>query len=176
VRVTEQVCRRCLFLLIFTIIFISGCAQPSAHPLPLEDQFQTVIQLPETTAGVGQPFLVYSGLRNDSKKAWEIRHDSPLIFIEIHGPDWEEQEPKVSLGVDQVEWLSAREMYDPDTANFLKGKRALKISEPGKYRLVGVAHFRILDPKTGENRHYTVRSQPMDIQIVPSDSSGAPQS
>lgn len=156
-------------------VLITGCARQEPRPLPQKHEFETVLQLRTKHAVVGEPFQLYTGLRNDSGQTWEIHHASPLIVVEIHAPDWEDYEPKVSLGIDQAEILTSREMYDPDTANFLSGKRMLELIEPGWYELVGIARFRIMDPLAGEYRDYAVPSEPLEIKVVSSDHSGTPQ-
>lgn len=163
-----------LFVLVLIALMACGCARPSSPTLPDASQFETVLQLNDTSSISGQPIQVFAGLRNDSGKPWKIHHNSPLIIIEIHGPEWEDYEPKINLATDQVKTLNAREMYDPDTANFIEGKRLLRLDTPGSYTLVGVAQFRIQD-STGNMKNYTVRSEPLHIQVAPAYTSRAPQ-
>lgn len=161
-------------MLLSIVVLITGCARQEPSPLPQTYEFETVLQLRTMNAVAGEPFQVFTGLRNDSGQTWEIRHASPLIVVEIHASNWEELEPKVSLGTDTAEMLTSREMYDPDTANFLTGKRTLKLDQPGWYELVGIAHFRIRDPKTGEYREYAIPSQSVEMKVVSSEDSGTP--
>jgi hypothetical protein len=173
-RISHRI-RHFIGIVIFSLLLIeAGCSGASAQLPPTGDPFRIEMLLSRTTVTAGQPFPVATALRNTSDRSWEIHHILPLIVVEIRADDWAEQIPKVHLPIECVEHLEPGERYDPDTLRFLSGERMLEIAEPGIYRLVGIAQFRLTDPQTGEQKAFTVESAPVEVRVVPDNSRAAP--
>ncbi|CAM3531027.1 hypothetical protein [Marinicrinis lubricantis] len=147
---------------------LASCGHQVVHASFLKQgEFEVFLELPDTELHAGESFVAETSLVNLTDKTYEIHHGVPLIFIEIETDHWSDVEPKVNLVLDVEATMNPHEVYDPDTENFINGRRTLMITSPGKYRLTASAHFNVYNPDKEKYEGVVLRSEPMEVEVKP---------
>lgn len=134
---------------------------------PTEAMFNVDMQIPDRIEA-GQPFEVEGSLVNLSDRDWEISHGAAMFTYSVFNDNGEPvpREDRI-IAVNDIglgTTLQPNKKYRYDGEGHVSVKLyELTIKNPGSYRIVGQAEFRIVD----DNKSYElgIKSDPQDIVV-----------
>jgi hypothetical protein len=142
----------CVILLI--TISLAGCNKPFV--VPNQSDFSTTASIPDKILKTGETYEVDVTLHNSSDSKYTLRH-SGLHYVVVKDMEGKDVQPFITTLVGLESEIQGK--------GKISGKPEAKIDKPGKYQVIGISMFAIVDPDNDERKEFFIESEPIIVEV-----------